>query len=100
MSENSEIMYLDEFFDQTEVWINKDGYQQISEMTVVHRRKSAGYMLRKAPQFAVAVLCLDDSVVATDAVARIANPQDWMRRTKLYKSMIANGADPDAYWTD
>lgn len=92
---------LHEFLDQEDYWLGRDGWIDINDMDVVHRRNAAVFLLRKSTSLATVTLAFEyteyDHITARDVWARIGAPNAWVKASPLYKRLIQDGADPDEW---
>lgn len=87
---------LSELLDQDQIWVTKeDGVINIADMTREHRRRSAGWLLKRAP--ALVLAALDPDEFAQEAFRRISNPESWIRDTVLYRRLTSGGGEPVNY---
>lgn len=95
-----------DFMAQSTWWTSKDGLKRVDSMSVVHRRRAAMSLLRKAPLLALYDLLqeeLDRPEVTTPALevfARLGASRTWLKTKAIYQALIVDGADPDEPWTE
>lgn len=92
-----------DFLNQTEFWINRDGFIAIDEMTQLHRRRAAQTLLRRGRLIGVWQLDEDlptESNQVREFFSRLGAPASFVKNTPLYQRLIMDGADPDTAWLD
>jgi hypothetical protein len=91
---------VEEFLDQTEFWVSKDGWKPIDEMSPLYRRRCAAHLLRHALSYGVESL-IDEGPSADnyvqEFVGRLAAPGKFIRSTPLFKRLVEGGAHPDSH---
>ena len=78
------------FLHQSTHWISRGGYVKIAEMDARHRVNAANYLLKKAGAFAQHYLAVGEEIPsAREVFTTLGGPQHWIRKTPLYKSLMA-----------
>lgn len=88
---------VEEFLNQTELWVTKDGWKPISEMSALYRRRCAAQLLRYSREYGIESLMDEDGEVdyVQEFVGRLAASGKFIRSTPLFKRLVEGGAHPD-----